>query len=336
MKKITIIIIIASTIAGISWGMLKISKKVINIGKKIETESHLYNPENFFPDQKIVELCYAVKKGDIEKMEELVKLGVDINTIGKDGMTPFLWTIKFSKIRDIEIIKKDFKWFVEHKADPTKIYDASLQQGYSIRAHYTVFHTVAKSSDSFYLKTLLESNLIKNIDVELPENSHPTALLQAELSDQFENFKLLLDYGADKDKKIGKFKKATLNIVEGNMSWQFAYEILKRGANFNTNMRGGQSEIVRVIEDIVFHPSVSLNYRGADYRQKCVEYLENHGVPKIHPDMPADEKYEKENGKYQLYILEKEGEKKEQWVKFEDSSRYKPEKDNGVYQEDVE
>jgi hypothetical protein len=120
------------------------------------------------------------------------------------------------------------------------------------------------------------------------------------------------------------------------MSWQFAYELLKRGANFNTNMRDGQPEIVRVIEEIIFHPSVSLNYRGVDYRQKCVEYLENHSVPKIHPWMPEDEKYEKENGKYQLYILEKDGDKKGQWVKFEESSRYQPEKDNGVYQDNVE
>ena len=330
MKKTITIIVIVGIIGIISWGTFNVSKKVINISKKIGTENHLYDPENFFSDQKIVELCYAAKKGDTERMKELVKSGVDINAVGKDGMTPFLWTFYFSKLHDTEVIKKDFKWFVEHKADPVKIYH------WKGNAYYTVFHLAAKSPEMFYLKTLLKSGLVKDIDAELPENSNPTALLQAELSDQFENFKLLLDHGADKDKKIGKFERSTLGLCSGNMSWQFAYELLKRGTNFMVEIQNNKPDIVWAIEGLTFHPSVSLNYRGVDYRQKCVEYLEDHGVSKIHPDMPADEKYEKENGKYQLYILEKEGEKKGQWVKFEESSRYQPEKDNGVYQEDVE
>ena len=341
MKKIIILTLIALVVSIGLFKLYQLSKNIVNFTQEWQEEREQYNPENLFSDQKVVELCYASKEGDLNKMDQLLKQGVDINAEGKDGMTPFLWLVEFSGLRNDDIMKKSFQWFVDHKADPVRVYH------WNGNAYYTVFHTVAKSPDIFYLKTILESGLIKDIDAELPENSHPTALLQAELSDQFENFKLLLDYGADMDKKIGEFKRATINIVEGNMSWQFAYELLKRGANFNTNMRDGQSEIVRVIEDIVFRPSVSLNFRGADYRQKCVEYLENHGVKDIHPWMPEDEKYIKENGKYQLYINEKyywneETKKMDQvsdedrWVKFEDSYKYKPQKNNGVYQEDVE
>ncbi len=320
----SIIILIFILLSGVvSFGIYRFSQKFSKIIQENQIKQHQYDPENLFSDQKVIELCYALKAGDLNKADELLKQGVDINFKGKDGMTPFLWLFKFSGLRDENIMKKSFQWLVKHKADPTVIYAAPLKEGYHVRAHYTVFHIAAENSNIFYLKTLLKSGLIKDIDLELPENANPTALLQADLSDRFENFKLLLDYGADPNKIIKlAVDRPTLNIVEGNMSWRFAYELLKRGANFNTNMRDGKSEIVRVIEDIVFVPSVSLNYRGVDYRQKCVEFLENHGVKDIHPDMPDDEKYVKENGKYQLYILEKEGDKAGQWVKFEESSKY--------------
>jgi len=338
MKKILVIILTIIVISFLGIKGYQFTKGLIQSYQKFESESHFYDPENFFADQKVVELCQASKIGDIAKMDDLVRQGVNINTVGKNGMTPFLWAIRFSGIHNSDILKKVFQWFVDHRANPVVVYH------WKGNAYYTVFHTTAESPDIFYLKTLLESGLIKDIDMELPENANPTALLQAELSDRFDNFKLLLDYGADINKEIGEdnLKDATLNLVEGNMSWHFAYELLKRGANFNTNMRDGKSEIVRIIEDIVFRPSVSLNYRGVDWRQKCVEFLEKHGVPKIHPWMPDDEKYVKENGKYQLYINEKyhfnkETRKMEQvsnedkWVKFEESYKYKPEKDNGVY-----
>ena len=315
-KKVFTLIILPITLF-VLIGIYHVSKKISKTVQDIQVRQHQYDPENLFSDQKVIKLCYALKAGDLNKADELLKEGVDINTVGKDGMTPFLWLFKFSGLYDEDIMKKSFQWLVEHKADPTVVYH------WKGNAYYTVFHLSAENPDIFYLKTLLESGLIKDIDMELPENANPTALLQANISDRFENFKMLLDYGADPNKiiKLG-VDRATLNIAEGNMSWRFAYELLKRGANFNTNMRDGKPEIVRVIEDVVFVPSVSLNYRGVDYRQKCVEFLEEHGVKNIHPDMPDDEKYVKENGKYQLYILEKEGEKAGQWVKFEESSKY--------------
>ena len=334
--KVLLTTILIGVITLLIVGTFKIVKTIVKINNNLKIEAHLNDPDKFFQDQKVVELCQATERGDIETMDRLIKEGIDINTVGKDGMTPFLWLIKFSKPKDENILKKSFVWFVEHKADPLKVYH------WKGNAYYTVFHLTAKSPDIFYLKTLLESGLVKDIDAELPENANPTALLQAELSDRFENFKLLLDYGADVDKKIGEFKRSTLGLCSGNMSWQFAYELLKRGVNFMVEMQDNKPDIVWTIEGLTFRPSVSLNYRGADYREKCVEYLENHGVPKIHPWMPEDEKYIKENGKYQLYINENYDSKtktvqgEDRWVKFEESSKYKPQKDNGVYVEDVE
>jgi ankyrin repeat protein len=336
MKKVIIIVIIASTIAVISWGTLKVSKKIVNISKQIELEKHRYDPEKMFTDQKVIELCYAAKEGNIKKMNELFEGGVDINTEGQAGITPFLWLVKFSELGDEEIMKKSFKYFVDNNADPLKIYNGYSNVEYIVEESDTVLHFIAANLSEEYLKILLEANFLKSVDVELSGATLPTPILRAYFANRFNNFVILLNYGANVNYKAhGVIENVLLDIVSVNYSWNYTYELLKKEVNYMSSTRYGKPSVIWAIENYSYTPSFAIESQNTDYRQKCVEYLEDHGVPKIHPDMPADEKYEKENGKYQLYILEKEGEKKEQWVKFEDSSRYKPEKDNGVYQEEL-
>jgi len=322
MKKTIIIIIVAVLLmAGIT-GVLyyKANKYFTKLRVATEEKQHQYDAEKMFQDQQVVEFCRAAEKGDTTRMDELLKQGVNIDTEGRGGVTPFLWLLKYSKIQDQEIMKKSFKYFVDKKADPLKLYR------WKGNAYYTVLHFVASLKDSYYLKILLESRIVKNIDFELPENSNSTPLLQAYLSDRFENFKLLLDHGADIEKKTG-VNDNPIGKTAGNFGWRYAYELLQREADYTFDIRDKKPRIIRMIEILTYHPSASLNYYGIDYRQKCVEFLEDKGY-EIHPDMPAAERYVKENGKYVLYVNEKYNKDgkvigdKDNWVLFEKSSRY--------------
>lgn len=322
MKKSIIIIVVALlVIVGVT-GVLyyKVNKYFTKLQIVTEEKRHQYDAEKMFQDQQVIEFCNAAEKGDIVKMDELLKKGVGINTEGKSGITPFLWLLKYSKIKDEKIMKKSFNYFVDKKANPLKLYH------WKGNAYYTVLHFVSTLKDSYYLKTLLKSGVIKNIDFELPENSDPTPLLQAYLSDRFENFKILLDYGADMNKETG-IDDTPITVVAGNFGWRFAYELLQRGADYKVGIQNDKIDMVGAIEGLTYHPSAPLNYYGIDYRQKCVEFLEDKGY-EIYPDMPAAEKYIKENGKYVLYVNEKYNKDgkivgdKDNWVLFEESSRY--------------
>ena len=85
------------------------------------------------------------------------------------------------------------------------------------------------------------------------------------------------------------------------------------------------------MENFDYWPSVSLNYKGKDYRQKCVNFLRKKGI-EVNPWMPKNEKYIKENGKDVLYVNEginwlgeRVPNKEDKWIKFEESSMYDPE-----------
>ena len=63
-------------------------------------------PEFFFKNSKVVELCKAISNNDEAKIDSLLKQGVDVNSIGKDGMNPLLWALSFNDIKTFEMVLK--------------------------------------------------------------------------------------------------------------------------------------------------------------------------------------------------------------------------------------
>lgn len=48
-------------------------------------------PEKFFDDPEVIALVKAAARGNVDEIDQLVTAGVDINTIGMDGITPLHW-----------------------------------------------------------------------------------------------------------------------------------------------------------------------------------------------------------------------------------------------------
>jgi hypothetical protein len=136
-----------------------------------------------------------------------------------------------------------------------------------------------------------------------------------------ENFKLLLDHGASINKWRDVTGRTVLTDVCGGGDWKYAYELLKRGADYTVKKKGEtEIHIVKAIAGPRYWPSVATSYHGVDYRQKCVEFLREKGL-EIHPWMPEGEKYVTENGEGVLYVQEND-----QWVKYKESEMYKKKK----------
>ncbi len=340
MKKIMLIvfmilIIFLLLVGGFVWWGYKLAKDIytshtVNSGKPADKElkiEHKYKAEVFFDDPQVIEFCRAIEKGEFQKAEELLKQGVNINTVGKNGMTPFLWVVKHAIMASRPKDKKQaFKFFINHKADPLKICKIDDT------VYYTVLHYVATLKDSWYLKELLKSGLVKKEDIDLEVDGYSgrrTATLAALSAYRFINFKMLLDYGADVNWRPETIGRSLMEHTLTSTNWKFSYELLKRGMDFKADGDYRGPTIVNYAENMDYWPSVAINYSGTDWRQKCIAFLREKGV-EVNPWMPKDEKYEKENGKYQLYINERykrnpetkeleEISQEDKWVKFEDS-----------------
>ena len=53
---------------------------------------------DFFADSNVLNLCKAIEVSDLEKIESLVKGGVDVNTHGKENVTPLFWAFPDNKL----------------------------------------------------------------------------------------------------------------------------------------------------------------------------------------------------------------------------------------------
>ncbi len=278
-----------------------------------------YSAKNYFTDKKVVALCNAAKKGDTKKIDKLLAEGVDINTVGKTGLNPLYWLLVMNK----EFKKKriGFKYLLEKGADPMQVHEKS---------GLNVIHTTARYKNPDYLKMILKYGHIKrkDLDAEIPNEQFSVALMQAMATNRFENFKLLLDAGADmnwrKTDEVGMVKSVLRSCSLGG-NWKFVYELLKRGVDYSEDL-----EFVKSMVGLdVYSAATSIDFRGVDYRQKVVQFFREKGI-EMKPGMSKNEKYVNENGKDVLYVndgLMSDGKrikgKPDKWVKFSESTFYK-------------
>jgi hypothetical protein len=283
---------------------------------------HRFDANRYFPNSKVVAFCNAVKDNDFSKADELIKGGVDVNYQGEGGITPTLWLLR--KTDEGENKKKGLKYLLKQGINPIILYNTKS------RGYQTVLHTVAQHEDSDYLKMLLESGNLKkeDVDFELPAGTLlKTALTQAYSSGRFVNFKMLLDYGANKNYIIkDKVKNGSiLNRAASSNLWQYAYELLKRGADYKYALEHG---LKRSAEDS-YSAIDWIKLDGEDYQFLSWQFLKEKGV-NLKLNLWPNQKYIQENGKWILYInegLDFEGNrlegKKDEWIKYEESSIYK-------------
>jgi len=50
-----------------------------------------WRAEDFFEDPKVIPLCHAIESRNLNEIDRLIAGGANINTKGKDNMTPLLW-----------------------------------------------------------------------------------------------------------------------------------------------------------------------------------------------------------------------------------------------------
>ncbi|MDH3324881.1 MAG: ankyrin repeat domain-containing protein [Candidatus Peregrinibacteria bacterium] len=228
--------------------------------------------ESTFSDPQVIELANAAKDGDTEKIDELLAQGVDINTVGKKGLNILYWLLVMNE--ETPEKKLGFRHLLESGANALQV-DEDVE--------LTPLHVSARYIDSDYLKIILETQPNIDIDFDLGDRLSPTPLMQAMAADRYENFKILLDHGADIEKKRVN-GDTPLIMARGNGSWRFAYLLLENEADYNY----AKDKLVWAIENLVYRPSVAIKHRGTDYRQKVIDFLREKGV-EVNPWMPEDE-----------------------------------------------
>ncbi len=259
-----------------------------------------HSPEMYFKSKKVQKFCYALIKNDFKTTDKLLKNGLDINTLGtkvknkrKNEYTPTPLVWLFLGNKDTPEKLKAFKYLLDNRADPTIIFE---------KYKTNMLWEAAGYQYPDYLKLILTSEQIekKDLNFELSTGFMNSPLLQAMATERFENFKLLLDAGADMNWMVDNGKRTTLSYCSGNGNWKYAYELLTRGANYEKDL---ESMLGTIEAENSYSPVTAVNWDGVDDRQKVVHFFRKKGI-NINPGMNSGEKYINENGDDILYINE--------------------------------
>lgn len=227
----------------------------------------------YFSDAKVAELAMAASDGDIKRIDELVEGGVDVNTLGKDNMTPLLWVLQTKNL-------DGFHRLLEHGADPNIV----------SKERYGVMWFVVQYDTPDFLKLALqyggdpdwlnpvkgETLIFKAISFALAQG-----LSAGFAPDNAENAKLLIEAGADVNLQQGIIGKTPLHAAGIAAQYQIVYMLLEAGADPRINTKKGKNGLLWAIEK-TSRPGSDEMYQ---WRQKVIEYLRAAGM-EINPKYP--------------------------------------------------
>lgn len=170
-----------------------------------------------FINEKVIKLVEAAISGDVEKVEQLAKQGVNVNVIADNGATPLFWAMNARNHRGVEALLKA-------GADPNLL---------TAKTGMSAMNFVPMGDDPELLRLLLKFGGNPNHPGQGKISERPLSLSASQ--GRIENMKLLLAAGAEinaHDKfdesaatlslNLGRFD-ATVFLLEHGFSYNLAY-----------------------------------------------------------------------------------------------------------------
>lgn len=212
-----------------------------------------------FPDIKVAELAQAAAQGNVKDIDRLIAEGVDINTQGKEGVTPLVFALAQKNL-------KGFTRLLHHGADPNLIYNG----------RDSIMWDLVEEKDIRYLERAIEYGG----DVDALSGNR-SVIFDAITLGRIEHVKILIDAGADVNFQNRVSGETPLHATGYSRKYEIAYMLLEAGADPRINDKNGQNGLLGAIEKTQ-RPGSDEIYQ---WRQKVIEYLRAAGM-EINPKYP--------------------------------------------------
>jgi hypothetical protein len=202
-----------------------------------------WKAEDYFTDPQVIALCQAIEASDLVEMERLVKAGADVNTQGKDKMTPLLWAFPDNQIHR-------FKWLLEHGADPNVVVEGEFNTRQSISRGDSVTQMACKSSFPGYFEAVFDNGGDPNLRHSGPLGFSRTPLftvITGSAGSNMEKVQRLIALGADMN-ALASGGTAVMKAVTWGGQYDTAITLLNAGADFRAYQ---QNELRRLIHVVV-------------------------------------------------------------------------------------
>jgi uncharacterized protein len=200
----------------------------------------------------------ALRSNDLAKAEQLLGEGVDINAVGKDGITLATWTMLAKN-------KPSFKWLFEHGADPNLI--PPNDRGVLLWA--------VRVDDPDWLEMLILHKANVNLVGQSIIETTTTPLIEAVFEGRRKNVEMLIKAGADVNFRQPDKDGGGTPVIHAASLGEFdiAYILLVAGADYRPRTKGGWD----VTYEVVRH-SIGPNDEELAWREKVIQLLKERGA----------------------------------------------------------
>jgi ankyrin repeat protein len=175
-------------------------------------------PDQYFDVPKVVQLANAVASGDNRLAQLTLDDGVDVNFVGREGMTPLFWAISKQNV-------DGFRWLLDHGANPNTLTRWQAADGQAKVA--SALELAAVMKDSSYLQSLLDHGADPNA---ITNDFEQTPIYAVIMRRGIDNINLLLKYHANPNHQDKFLKTPMLEAVSARM-YTIALLLLQSGAD---------------------------------------------------------------------------------------------------------
>jgi len=209
-----------------------------------------WTAEQYFTDEKVIQLCKAIERNNVPLMEKLIKAGANVNAVGRDGMTPLLWAFPDDKIERFECLLK-------HGADAGVPFRSAFNTRGAIVVGSTVSHLAAASEFENHFLSIMKFGGNPNLTYMSTSGIiYQVDLIYSVLSGNFrsrkERCKAIIDAGVSKE----ILEVAVVNAVI-RYDFDVALQLLEAGADYREGY-------IRRFSDTKYKPHTSFISLVAD------------------------------------------------------------------------
>ena len=187
-------------------------------------------PDQYFDNPKEVQLANAVATGNLTLAQQSLDDGVDVNRVGREGMTPLFWAISKQNLQG-------FRWLLDHGANANTLTRWQTADGQTEIASALALAAVMK--DSSYLQMLLDHGGDPNA---VTNDWEQTPIYAVIMRRGIDNVKLLIEYHADLNHQDKSLKTPMLEAVNARM-YAIALLLLQSGADPTVKDKWGYSTV---------------------------------------------------------------------------------------------
>lgn len=217
-------------VLGIWLAATSLSACAMSDTSRVVLELKRMKPERYFTDRVQADFVTAVGRGDLQRAQQLLAQGANVNAIGKEGMTPLFWVIGKQSL-------EGFRFLLSHGANPNLL--VRWQDTKGREQSENTLRLAAMLENAAYLQAALDAGGNPNLIVN---STSQTPLYTAILHQRRANVVLLLQRGASIDHR-DKSSTTPINYAVNARHYALALQLLRSKADPTIDDRWGYDAI---------------------------------------------------------------------------------------------